>query len=66
MLYASLNTAENLKTATDSNDPKAGNSFTKIKHPWHHQLDTKHHFLHVKFEVRFAISFTRKSMSNKK
>jgi hypothetical protein len=44
---------------------KVGNWSAKIQHPWHQALDTKHFFLHVKFEVRFVISFMRKSTSNK-
>jgi hypothetical protein len=45
---------------------KFGNAFTKIKRPWSHSVDTNHHFLHVKFEVRFIIFFSSKPMPNEK
>jgi hypothetical protein len=38
----------------------------KTQHPWLQLLDTKHYFIHVKFQVRFVISFTRNPMFNKK
>jgi hypothetical protein len=63
---ASVNTTPNPKTATDSNGPKFGNAFIKIKRPWSHSVDTNHHFLRVKFEVRFIISFSSKPMPNEK
>jgi hypothetical protein len=58
--YAFLSTAWSLKTATDSSIPKVGNSSTKTLCPLHHSIDKKHKSLHVKFSVRFVISFTRK------
>jgi hypothetical protein len=65
-LYASMNATLSPNTATDSNHLKFGNSFTKIRDTWHHSVDTKNYFLYVKFEVRFVISFTSKSMASKK
>jgi hypothetical protein len=35
-------------------------------HPWYHSLDTKYFAYHRNFGVGFIISFTRKSMPNKK
>jgi hypothetical protein len=63
VIYACLITALSLKTATDSSSPKIDNSSNKTPLSWHHSVDKKHSFLHVKFEVRFVISFARKSMS---
>jgi hypothetical protein len=37
----------------------------RTQHPWHHSVDAKHAFLHVKFETRFVIFFMRKFLSNK-
>jgi hypothetical protein len=66
VLNASLSTTISPKTATDSNCPKVEHSPSKTHHPWHHSVDTKNDFMHVKFEIRFVISFKRKSISNKK
>jgi hypothetical protein len=66
VLHAFLKATLGLKTATDSTSPKAGHLSSKSPHPWHHSLDTKHFFLHVKYGIWFVISFMRKSMFNKK
>jgi hypothetical protein len=39
---------------------------TKTEHTWHHSIDKKYCFLHIKFEVRLFIYLTRKAMTNKK
>jgi hypothetical protein len=54
------------KTATHFSGAKVGHCFMKIQHPWHHSVDKKHFFLHVKFGVRFTISSTIKSKPNEK
>jgi hypothetical protein len=48
--------------------PQSCNKPIKAQHLWHHSVDKKHCFLHVKFEAKFVIFFfsTRKSMSQKK
>jgi hypothetical protein len=64
--HASFNTTLSPKTATDPSGPKVGHLSTKTKLLQHHTVDSKCYFFHVKFEVRFVVSFTRKSMLNKK
>jgi hypothetical protein len=66
VLWASLNTTQRSKTATVSSGPKVGLPSTETQHHWYHFIDKKYYFLHVKFEVRFVISFMIKSMSTKK
>jgi hypothetical protein len=64
--YVFVNATPSHKTATDSSDPKMDSVSINAQYLCHHSLDMKRHFLHVKFEVQFVISSTRKSMSNKK
>jgi hypothetical protein len=54
------------KTATDSSGAKADKVSTTTQYLWHHSVDKKHYFGHVKFGMRFFIFLTRKSMFNKK
>jgi hypothetical protein len=67
MSYTSLTATLSLKTATTINPvAKVGHSSTKTQNPWYHSIDTKHYFHHVKFEMRFVISFMSKFMFDKK
>jgi hypothetical protein len=66
VLCASLNSPPSPKKATDSSGPKPVIHSPKHQKPRLHAVDKKHNFLHVKFEVVFCISFTRKCMFNKK
>jgi hypothetical protein len=66
VLCTSISTTLSTKTTTWSSGPRVGNFPPKTQHPWHHLVDKKHYSLHVKFEMRFIISFTGKYMSNKK
>jgi hypothetical protein len=61
VLYSPLSTTPSPKTATDSGSPKIDRSSTKTKHSWHHQVNKKHYYLRVKFEVMFATFFSKKS-----
>jgi hypothetical protein len=61
-----VSTRQSTKTATESSNPKIGNSSVETKYPWHHSVDKKNCFLHVKFEVRFAIPLARKSRVQEK
>lgn len=66
VLYVSVNTTLCRKTTTISNSLKVCNSSMKNQYPWNHSVDKRHYFLCVKFEIKFVISFTGKSVSNKK
>jgi hypothetical protein len=61
-----MNAARSPTSATDSSNPKVGELYTKTRDIWHHSVDKKHYAFPVKFEVKFVISFTRKSMVGKK
>jgi hypothetical protein len=50
----------------DFSGPYVGNLSNKTQNGWHHSLDTKHYFVHAKFEGRSVISFMRKLMHSKK
>jgi hypothetical protein len=66
MFYASLHATLSSKTATESRGLNVGNKSIKNQHLWHHSVHKKHYSLYVKFDVRFVISFMRKSKVNKK
>jgi hypothetical protein len=66
MLYASVNTAQSSKTATDWRFTKGSDFVNKIAHHWHRWIKQKHTIFHVKFEGRFSILFTRELVFNKK
>jgi hypothetical protein len=66
MLYASRKSTFSLKTGTDSDGSKIGQSPTETKHLCDHSVGKKHYFGHVKFEEVFVISFKRKIVINKK
>jgi hypothetical protein len=66
VLCALVNTTPNPETAAVSSGPKIGHSSTKTQQRLHYAIDKKPFFFRVKFEVRFVIYFTRKTLSNKK
>ncbi|SAM05330.1 hypothetical protein [Absidia glauca] len=66
MLQTSANSTLSSKTATGSSGPKVGHTSTETQHPWHHSVDRKHYFSHMKFEVTFVTSFSRKWTFHKK
>jgi hypothetical protein len=66
VLLFSLKATLSPKTVTDSSGLKVGNPSTEHQHHWHHSVDTRYYLLHVKFEVKFIFSFTRKFTSSKK
>jgi hypothetical protein len=45
---------------------ESGDASKKPQHILHHSIDRKHTFLHARFEVGLSISFTRKSIQDKK
>lgn len=63
---ASVNTTQSFKTAIGWRAFKNDSSRKKTEHLWHHLIDRKLTFLHVRFEVGLFISFTRKSVSKEK
>jgi hypothetical protein len=65
-MYAPLSTILSPKIAIVSRVPKVGNLSIKTYNHWNQPVYKKNFFLHVKFEVKLVISFTRKSVSNKK
>jgi hypothetical protein len=58
MLYASVNSAQSPKTATDWSSIKINDSSKETKHTLHHLIDMKHASLHVKFEGGLFICLT--------
>jgi hypothetical protein len=65
VLYVLLSTTLSPKIEIVSRGHRVGILFTKTYRLWHRSVD-KNSYLHVKFEVRFLISFMKRSMSNKK
>jgi hypothetical protein len=66
MLHPSVNSTRSSKTATDWGAHEDKRLSKETVHRWHHSVDKKHTFLHVKFEEGYIISFIRNPMSNKR
>jgi hypothetical protein len=66
VLYESVKSTKNSKTATNGSGPKRSNLSTQTQYLQYDSIDKKHIFAQVKFEVDLSISFTVKLASKKK
>lgn len=66
MSYAYVKSLQSLKTVTDWSDLLDGQPSMNPQHPSDLLIGKNHIFFHVKFEVGWFFSFTRKLMSKKK